>query len=246
MAYYRSQGLSFMAMQTIILVDHDPALRAQLARLLHENGYQVRSASTAPELWAAFNGSMASLILLEMALPGTNGIDLCRRIRRVSDIPIIFTSSKGDHEDKILGLEIGADDYVVKPLHLRELVARIRAVLRRGAMNDECCESDNVARFAGWTVYKGKREVQAPTGELVDLTGAEFDLLGTFIENPERVICRDRLVELSRRRVADSSDRSIDVLVSRLRRKLAKGCPLPPIVTVRSLGYMLNAKVSHS
>lgn len=237
-----------MTAKTIILVEDDPGLRTLMSRLLQENGYAVRSAATAPETWIALeNGPPASLVILDVMLPGTNGIDICRRIRRTSDVPIIFISAKGSDEDRILGLELGADDFLSKPFQPRELVARVRAVLRRGPLTEsEDTGRKNEVHFDGWTVFLSKRELRSPTGSIVDLTGAEFDLLGTFLSQTQRVIGRERLIELSRTRLADSSDRSIDVLVSRLRRKLASAGGTPPIVTVRGIGYMFSANVSHA
>lgn len=236
-----------MTAQTIILVEDDPSLRMLTARLLQENGYAVRTAATAPEMWIALEGGPVDMIVLDIMLPGTNGIDLCRQIRRTNDVPIIFISARGSDEDRVLGLELGADDYLAKPFNTRELIARIRAVLRRGPMS----EMDNPGhkgevRFEGWTINLSRRELRSPTGAIVDLTGAEFDLLGTFIDQPQRVIGRERLIELSRTRVGDSSDRSIDVLVSRLRRKITAAGGKPPIVTVRGVGYMFNTPVSRA
>jgi len=235
-----------MTAQTIILVEDDPGLRTLITRLLQENGFVVRTAATAPEMWIALeNGPTANLIILDIMLPGTNGIDLCRQIRRTSDVPIIFISAKGSDEDRILGLELGADDFLAKPFQPRELVARARAILRRGPMMDRNDgQSRNEFNFNGWTVSFSRRELRSPSGAVVDLTGAEFDLLSTFISQPQRVIGRERLIELSRTRLSDSSDRSIDVLVSRLRRKLSAAGGEPPIVTIRGVGYMFSASVA--
>jgi len=236
-----------MNAQTIIVVEDDPSLRTLTTRFLQEHGYVVRSAATAPEMWIALENGDADLVVLDIMLPGTNGIDLCRQIRRTSDVPIIFISARGNEEDRILGLELGADDYLAKPFSPRELIARIRAVLRRSPIaGQEDQGRKNEAHFDGWTVLFSRRELRSPSGSIVDLTGAEFDLLGTFISQPQRVIGRERLMELSRSRLGDSSDRSIDVLVSRLRRKLANEGGKPPIITVRGLGYMFNAPVSRA
>ncbi|MET0362390.1 MAG: response regulator transcription factor [Sphingobium sp.] len=236
-----------MTAQTIVLVEDDPSLRMLTARLLQENGYTVRTAATAPELWIAMEGGPVDMIVLDLMLPGTNGIDLCRQIRRTSDIPIIFISARGSDEDRVLGLELGADDYLAKPFNTRELIARIRAVLRRGPMSDTDSGSrQSEARFEGWIVNLSRRELRSPTGAIIDLTGAEFDLLGTFLDQPQRVIGRERLIELSRTRVGDSSDRSIDVLISRLRRKITAAGGKPPIVTVRGVGYMFNSAVTRN
>jgi DNA-binding response OmpR family regulator len=197
-------------------------------------------------MWIALQ-TPADLIVLDIMLPGTNGIDLCRQIRRENDIPIIFISARGSEEDRVLGLELGADDYLPKPFGARELVARVRAVLRRRSGNGiETEKGRNEARFDGWSLSYARRELRSPEGALVDLTGAEFDLLSTFIGQSQRVIGRERLIELSRMRLADSSDRSIDVLVSRLRRKLSAADKPPPIVTVRGVGYMFKADVTYA
>jgi two-component system OmpR family response regulator len=235
-----------MTAPTIILVEDDPPLRRLTARALQEQGYAVRTAATGPEMWIALQ-TPADLIVLDIMLPGTNGIDLCRQIRRENDIPIIFISARGSEEDRVLGLELGADDFLPKPFGTRELVARVRAVLRRRSGNGiETEKGRNEARFDGWSLSYARRELRSPEGALVDLTGAEFDLLSTFIGQSQRVIGRERLIELSRMRLADSSDRSIDVLVSRLRRKLSAADKPPPIVTVRGIGYMFKADVTHA
>jgi DNA-binding response OmpR family regulator len=237
-----------MTAPTIILVEDDPPLRMLTTRALQEQGYVVRSAATAPELWIALDNGPADLVVLDIMLPGTNGIDLCRQIRRTSDIPIIFISARGSEEERVLGLELGADDFLPKPFGTRELIARIRAVLRRGTAGDMGRGENgrNEVEFNGWSVSFSRRELRSPTGAIVDLTGAEFDLLATFLGQPQRVIGRERLIEMSRTRLGDSSDRSIDVLVSRLRRKLSAAGGSPPIVTVRGVGYMFSAEVSRA
>ncbi|MEH3106250.1 MAG: response regulator transcription factor [Sphingomonas fennica] len=235
-----------MSAPVIILLEDDPPLRTLTARALQENGYLVRPASTAPEMWLAFDAGPVDLVLLDIMLPGTSGIDICRQIRKRSDVPIIFISAKGSEADRVLGLELGADDYLPKPFGTRELIARVRAVLRRGTMERSGEERQNTARFDGWEVNFPRRELLSPTGAVVDLTGAEFDLLASFLSHPQRVIARERLIELSRTRLGDASDRSIDVLVSRLRRKLGSSGKPAPIVTVRGVGYMLNVEVERA
>jgi DNA-binding response OmpR family regulator len=187
------------------------------------------------------------LVVLDIMLPGTNGIDLCRQIRRKSDVPIIFVSARGSEADRVMGLELGADDYLPKPFGTRELVARVRAVLRRRSSDGMvAADRQDEAEFDGFVVNFPRRELRAQSGATIDLTGAEFDLLATFVAQPQRVIARERLIELSRTRLADSSDRSIDVLVSRLRRKLSASGKEAPIITVRGIGYMLKAEVTRS
>jgi len=228
----------------ILLVEDDPALRTLVARALKENGFTVRAASAAPEMWAAFDSAPVDLILLDIMLPGTNGYDLCRALRQRTPAPIIFISAKDSETDRVVGLELGADDYLPKPFGTRELVARVRAVLRRPPLAEGAGgnKPDRI-RFDGWTINLPRRELLSPTGAIIELTGAEFDLLVALCDNAGRVIARERLIELSRARLGDSSDRSVDVLVSRLRRKLSGAGHDAPILTVRGVGYMLNTPV---
>ena len=230
---------------TIVLVEDDPPLRTLTSRALQENGFVVRPAATGAEMWVALENGPVDLIILDIMLPGTSGIDLCRMIREKSQVPIIFISARGSETDRVVGLELGADDYLTKPFSTRELIARIRAVLRReGSKQEGGQRSQGLLRFDGWTVNLPRRELLSPSGAVVDLTGAEFDLLVSLCDHSGRVIARERLIELSRTRLGDSSDRSVDVLVSRLRRKLSSVGSKPPIVTVRGVGYMFNAPVT--
>lgn len=240
---------SMSSPKTILLVEDDGALRTLTARALRQSGFHVLTAATGAEMWITLRESTVDLIVMDIMLPGTSGLDLFRRLRRESDVPIIFASARSSEEDRVLGLELGADDYIVKPFSTRELAARVSAVLRRGASVSENGESLSDGRppdtihFDGWQVSLARRELRTATGAIVDLTGAEFDLLMTFLGYPQRVLGRERLMELSRARIGDSSDRSIDVLVSRLRRKLQAGGCDAPIVTVRGVGYMFKSEV---
>ncbi|MBH0114095.1 response regulator transcription factor [Novosphingobium sp. YJ-S2-02] len=237
---------------TILLVEDDGALRTLTARALRQSGFTVLTAATGAEMWVTLNESPVNLVVLDIMLPGTSGFDLFRKLRRESDIPIIFISARGSEEDRVLGLELGADDYLAKPFSTRELAARVSAVLRRGAGQEAVAEggaemrSQDSITFDGWHLSLARRELRSPDGVIVDLTGAEFDLLSTFVGYPQRVLGRERLMELSRSRIGDSSDRSIDVLVSRLRRKLQAEGGDSPIVTVRGVGYMFRADVTRS
>jgi DNA-binding response OmpR family regulator len=238
------------AASTIVLVEDDPALRTLTARALQENGYRVRPAATGAEMWLALEAGPVELVILDIMLPGTSGIDLCRAIRERSGVPIIFISARTSETDRVVGLELGADDYLAKPFGTRELVARVRAVLRRGGARDEADAAaygsagyKGLLTFDEWTVDLPRRELRSPTGAAVDLTGAEFDLLVSLCDHAGRVIARERLIELSRTRLGDSSDRSVDVLISRLRRKLTGTGGKAPIVTVRGVGYMFSAPV---
>jgi two-component system OmpR family response regulator len=230
---------------TIVLVEDDPPLRTLTSRALQENGFAVRPAATGAEMWIALESGPVDLIILDIMLPGTSGIDLCRMIRETSQVPIIFVSARGSETDRVVGLELGADDYLTKPFSTRELIARIRAVLRReGGKQEGGQRSLGLVRFDGWTLNLPRRELLSPSGAVVELTGAEFDLLVSLCDHSGRVIARERLIELSRTRLGDSSDRSVDVLVSRLRRKLSSAGNKAPIVTIRGVGYMFNAPVT--
>ncbi|SFG39854.1 DNA-binding response regulator, OmpR family, contains REC and winged-helix (wHTH) domain [Novosphingobium sp. CF614] len=237
---------------TILLVEDDGALRTLTARALRQSGFNVLTAATGAEMWVTLRETAVQLVVLDIMLPGTSGFDLFRRLRRESDVPVIFVSARGSEEDRVLGLELGADDYLAKPFSTRELAARVSAVLRRGGGYDNGGEiaadgrAPDAIFFAGWQVSLARRELRSPSGAIIDLTGAEFDLLSTFLGYPQRVLGRERLMELSRSRIGDSSDRSIDVLVSRLRRKLQAEGSESPIITVRGVGYMFKAEVTRT
>jgi len=230
----------------LLLVEDDGALRTLITRNLREHGFDVSAVATGAELWVALEGDSFDLIILDIMLPGMNGFDILRRLRRTHDTPVIFLSARGGEEDRIVGLELGADDFLPKPFNTRELVARIGSVLRRrsGEVTTAGAGESRDIGFDGWVLARSRRELRSPTGVLVELTSAEFDLLNAFVSNPQRVIGREKLIELSRTRLADSSDRSIDVLVSRLRRKLAGAGKDPPIRTVRGVGYMFTSPVT--
>lgn len=239
-----TSGVS-MLQQTILIVEDDPALRVLLGRRLQENGFKTVSAQSAPEAWRILDEVPIDLVLLDIMLPGTSGLDVCKAIRRDNMVPIIILSARADETDRVLGLELGADDYVPKPFSTKELIARIRAVLRRrepGWLQPQAAQG--LLRFSGWTLDIRKHELTSPKGVRVELSGAEYGLLVVLLDNPQRVIGRERLLELSRTRLGDASDRSVDVLVSRLRRKLAQdddGAGL--IRTMRGTGYMLTSAV---
>lgn len=224
-------------------------MRTLILRVLRENGFEATSARDGRDMLTALQENTFDLILLDVMLPGRNGLDLCRDIRKSSQVPIIMISAHAEEIDKVLGLEIGADDYVPKPFGAKELLARIRAVLRRAKAEPDQGTigraPQDVVAFDGWRLDRRRRELLDPSGADVDLSGAEHDLLVTFLENPQRVIGRERLLELSRSRLSDSSDRSIDVLVSRLRRKLGQE-DAELIRTVRGVGYIFTATVTFS
>lgn len=239
----------------ILIVEDDAGMRTLLQRALQGDGFRVRSVASGDEMWEALSVAPVDLIILDVMLPGTNGVELCRSLRSgqgmshpgevpLRQTPVIMVSARGEERDRVQGLEIGADDYVAKPFSQRELLARVRAVLRRGnqPVPVASLQRRETIRFAGWALDLRRRELTDPSGVAVDISGAEHDLLTSFLDNPQRVISRDRLLELSRTRLGDVSDRSIDVLVSRLRRKLGQDADAL-IRTVRGLGYIFVPEV---
>ena len=238
----------------ILVVDDDGEIRRLVAKFLRENGFHVCVARDGHEMKASLNQTRVDLIVLDVMLPGTNGFDLCRELRRSSALPIIMLTAKGDDTDRIVGLEIGADDYLAKPFNPRELLARINAVLRRtssatstpgGAPN----RNPRGFVFDGWRIDTTKRELLNADGVVIDLSSAEYDLLIAFVEAPQRVLSRDHLLDAARNRAASSFDRSIDVLVSRLRRKIDNDDgdeATSRIKTVRGQGYFFKPDVAVS
>ena len=236
----------------ILVVEDDGEMRHLLARLLRENGFRATGARDGREMWETLDNAPVDLILLDVMLPGRSGMDLCREIRakRGPALPVIMVTARGEETDRVLGLELGADDYIQKPFGRREIVARIRAVLRRSqvatAQDQPSASRGRRLGFAGWVLDTASRELVAPTGTLVDLSGGEYDLLIAFLEHPQRVLSRDQLMELARNRLADAFDRSVDVQVSRLRRKIEPDEASATIIkTVRGAGYMFVPRVEH-
>ena len=225
-----------MTAPNIVLVEDDPPLRTLTTRALQENGYTVRPAATAPEMWRAFEQGPVDLVLLDIMLPGTSGIDLCRELRRTSDVPIIFISAKGSETDRVVGLELGADDYLAKPFGTRELVARIRAVARRGKGSDAADRKQHLK--AGDLEIDRHRFEVIMKGQRVDLTPKEFDLLAALVGTPGRVFGREDLLDLVWGEDGFVEPRTVDVHVARLRAKFtAARLPVPGIETVRGVGY---------
>ena len=231
------------APQRILVVDDDPEIRKLLARYIESQGFRVLLAANCRELHDRLASHHVDLIVLDVMLPDGSGLEACRDLRaQRSNVPIILLTALKEDVDRIIGLEIGADDYLGKPFNPRELIARVRAVLRRRAEALPPTEA-KLYRFEGFTADPQTRRVTGPRGGDIELTGAEFDLLRTFLERPGRVLSRDQLLDLTRGRDGDVLDRSIDVLVSRLRRKLAEGGASQLFKTVRNGGYQLAAKV---
>jgi len=223
----------------ILVVDDDPEIRKLLARYIESQGFRVLLAATCRELRERLATHQIDLIVLDVMLPDGSGLDLCRDLRaQRSRVPIILLTALKEDVDRIIGLEIGADDYLGKPFNPRELVARARAVLRRRAEAET-----KVYRFEGFSADPQTRRVVGPREDNIELTGAEFDLLKVFLDRPGRILSRDQLLDLTRGRDGDVLDRSIDVLVSRLRRKLGDAGNRQLFKTVRNGGYQLAVKV---
>ncbi|MCQ9156023.1 response regulator [Acidomonas methanolica] len=230
----------------LLIVDDDREIRELLSRFLEKNHFRVTSARDGREARRAWTAGHYQLVVLDMMLPGESGLDIARWLRSQDNVPIIMLTAMSDETDRIIGLEFGADDYVAKPFNPRELLARIRAVLRR---TGEATEKRQVAdtrliRFAGWTLEPNRRRLLNPEGVEVPLTGGEYDLLVALLDRANRVLTRDMLLELLRGRQAGPFDRAIDVAVSRLRRKLDDdGRNAQLIKTVRGGGYVLATEV---
>ena len=228
----------------VLVVDDDGEILSLVAKFLRANGFRVHTALSGAEMSEALKHAAIDLIVLDLMLPGRNGLDLCRDLRRKSSIPVIMLTAKGEETDRIIGLEVGADDYLPKPFNPRELLARINAVLRRVRSPDQPPfeRGGRAMQFAGWHLDTLKRELTDPRGVVVDLSTGEYDLLLAFLEAPQRVLTREFLLDAARNRSLDAFDRSIDVQVSRLRRKLDSVEDL--IKTVRGVGYLFTADVT--
>lgn len=232
----------------ILMVEDDGEIARATSRFLSDAGYRVSHAVDGKAMDRRLRDGRPDLILLDLMLPGEDGLSICKRLRATSTVPIIMLTALGEEMDKVVGLEIGADDYLAKPFSARELLARIRAVLRRPATRAEGgLVGGRVHVFEGWRVDPTVRQVHDPQGVRIVLTGAEFDLLAAFCERPRRVLTRDQLLDLTQGRVTGPFDRSIDTLVSRIRQKI-EADPKDPtrIVTVRLGGYMFTPEVTSS
>ncbi|MBV8457754.1 MAG: response regulator [Acetobacteraceae bacterium] len=233
-------------MPHILVVDDDREIRELLSRFLERNQVRVTSVRDAREARRAWPVGHYQLVVLDLMLPGESGLDFARWLRTQSDVPIVMLTAMGEETDRIIGLELGADDYVPKPFNPRELLARIRAVLRRAGdgATSRVEPAARTIRFSGWTLEPARRRLLNPDGAEVPLTGGEYDLLVALVERPNRVLTRDMLLDLLRGRQAGPFDRAIDVAISRLRRKLEDdGRNAQLIKTVRGGGYVLAASV---
>jgi two-component system OmpR family response regulator len=228
----------------VLVVDDDAEIRSLTAEYLARNGLRVTTAGDGREMRQALDTSRVDLIVLDLMLPGEDGLQLCRDLRARSNLPVVMLTARGDELDRILGIEMGADDYLAKPFNPRELLARIKSVLRRARALPEPAAEARRLRFAGWTLDLVTRDLGSPDGTLVPLSGTEFRLLKAFVEHPNHVLDRNQLMDLTLGREAAPFDRSIDVQLSRLRQRLRDDAREPRIIkTVRNQGYVLAAAV---
>jgi two-component system OmpR family response regulator len=226
----------------ILVVDDDAGVRDVLSEFLGKHGFEVRCAGDAAAMDRAFEDGAPDLVVLDLMLPGEDGLSICKRLSRSPGPAVIMLSAMGEETDRIVGLELGADDYLPKPCNPRELLARVRAVLRRREQPEQAAPAASV-EFAGWRFDLVRRELRSSRGVLVNLSGGEFQLLRAFVERPHRVLTRDQLLDLARGPASDSFDRAIDVQISRLRRKLDDGSGQDLIRTIRGEGYVFSTEV---
>ena len=231
----------------LIVVDDEPELRKILSDYLVRHGFAVRTAAGGSELDACLSGEDADLLILDIAMPDEDGLSIARRVRARSSVPILMLTAAADVVDRVVGLEVGADDYVTKPFDLRELLARVRALLRRSelpatARTDAApieARSGALVRFGRVSLDIDAHRLLQDDGEVVALTSMEFDLLNAFLQNPNRVLSRDRLLDLAHHRDAEPYDRSIDIRIARLRRKIEPDPTKPQVIkTIHGTGYM--------
>jgi len=230
----------------ILVVDDDAEIRGLLGEYLRKSGCKATVVADGKAMWTALSRSKIDLIVLDLMLPGDDGLALCRKLRADSDMPVIMLTARGEETDRIVGLEIGADDYLAKPFSPRELLARIKSVLRRhrSLPRDLRAEEARTMTFAGWRLDTVARHMISPDGVVTSLSGAEFRMLRIFLDHPNHVLSRDQLMMLTHGREAEPFDRSIDNQVSRLRHRLNDDPTDPKIIkTVRGEGYVLTVPV---
>jgi len=233
----------------LLIVDDDVEICALLKKFFLMHGYDVDLAANGTAMWAAIEQQRPDIIILDLMLPGESGLNLCQKLRSDTGIPIIMLTAMDELSDRIVGLELGADDYVGKPFDARELLARLRAVQRRAGeqLRSQQEETRPLIRFDDWQLDVTRRELRTPMGVMVPLSAGEFDLLLVFLEHPQRILTREQLIDLARGQGHEAYDRSIDVQVSRLRRKIEPDSKRPALIrTVRNGGCMFDAKVSRS
>ena len=228
----------------LLVVDDDREIRSLLGDFLGRHGYRVDTAADGRAMARLLEVGAYDLVVLDLMLPGEDGLLLCRRLRETSQLPVIMLTALAEETERIVGLEMGADDYLTKPFSPRELLARIKAVLRRSGGSAPRLEVGTLLCFDGWRIDVGKRELRSPDGVVLPLTAGEFDLLVAFAQHPQRVLDRDQLLDLTRGRAATAFDRAIDVQLSRLRRKIEADPAEPRLIkTVRGGGYQFTPTV---
>jgi len=235
------------ALPHVLAVDDDPQIRSLLVDYLGDNEIRVTAVASGRELDDAMARDTVDLVVLDVRLGGEDGMQIARRLRERSAIPILMLTGRVEEADRVMGLELGADDYLTKPFSTRELLARIRALLRRAQAQVSVADAMarvRAYRFAGWELNVGLRRLKNPGGAAVELTNGEFSLLAAFLASPQRTLSRDQLLDLSRLHNAEVYDRSIDVQILRLRRKIEADPSQPRfIVTQRGAGYVFDAAV---
>jgi len=233
----------------ILVVDDDVVLCNLLDRYLTASGYSVKTATNGEEMYRRIKQQQPDLIILDLKLPDSHGLELARELRKVSDVGIIILTGNNDAVDKVVGLEIGADDYISKPFNERELLARVRSILRRISLDEakDDSEAKTTARFADWILDLVAHELTNSSGHNVDLTSYEFQLLSTFVTHANRVLTRDQIMESITGRDWNPTDRSVDVLVGKLRKKIEKDPHNPLLIkTVRGAGYKFTVTVTYN
>lgn len=228
----------------ILIVDDDNEIRELLSSYLSQNGYETEVLESGENLIEQLQLTPVDLIILDLMMPGEDGFSLCRRVRAGSEIPIIMLTASAEETDRIVGLELGADDYVAKPFNPRELLARIKAVLRRSSSAGAAGAKGRFLCFSDWRLDTVNRDLIDASGKVIPLSGADYSLLLLFLENPNKVLNRDDLLGATRGRESSPFDRSIDVQLSRLRQRLGEDAKNPHIIkTVRGSGYVLSVEV---
>lgn len=231
----------------VVVVDDHSDIRDLVRQYLEQQGYKVSVAESGSVLRRVLEHDTVDLIILDIMMPGEDGLSVCRQVRATLDVPIIFLTAMAEDTDRILGLELGADDYLVKPFNFRELLARVRAVLRRAAnpATPAAARQSKKLRIAGWRVDMGRQEISGENGVGIPLSTAEFRLLKVFIERPGMILSREQLLDLTTGRSADIFDRSIDNQVSRLRKKIEENPKNPSIIKTHwGGGYSLSVEVA--
>jgi len=229
----------------VLVVEDDPVIQRMLSEILGESGFSVAAVASAVDMDRVLGREEVDLVVLDVMLPGEDGFSICRRLRASSNLPILMLTALGQELDRVVGLEIGADDYVTKPFNSRELVARIRALLRRArAAGGSAGQRLGPLRFAGWRLYPTERRLLNPDGVQVTMTSAEFDMLMAFCQHPGEVLSREQLLELTHSGAAGPIERSVDVHVSRIRQKIEPDPREPTLIkTVRLGGYIFTSEV---